>query len=196
MIANELVNFKKGMVENLIEEHGTDESSADKFIEWRFRHMQPGEEIHIGSTAIGEDNLSIKGFDDDKMIERFRAEKPSVDLMDEKILSNEEVFHDKLNELTSDSGLDLAKLENSNWQEFLANKTLEDLKDILENAILFDSEGPGVDQTMFSVDHNIDFSTAKKLNELLKEWNISDDDMKLPLKKIITDHNFHKISYV
>jgi len=113
-----------------------------------------------------------------------------------KILSDKEMFQNNLSELINEPELGLVKLENPSWQEFLANKTLEDLKNILENADLFDSEGPGVDETMFSVDHGVDFSTAEKLNKLLEGWDLSDDDMKSSLKNIITDHNSYGVSYV
>jgi hypothetical protein len=70
--ANQLKDFKNGMTQQLMEQQGMSKGDAQKFIEWKFRHLRPGTQISVDSKGA----LHIDGFADNDQAGRFN--KPNV----------------------------------------------------------------------------------------------------------------------
>jgi len=68
-VGNVLLGFKSDVAKDLITEHGMSPAQADKFIEWRYGHMNAGTDFNLQ-----DGKLDIPGFADDKMIDRFQAD--------------------------------------------------------------------------------------------------------------------------
>lgn len=70
-VANAILKFKKEVMKNLMGEQGMSQAEADDFVEWRFKHMQPSDEVAIDKNG----SISIKGFDSKKILRFFKNAK-------------------------------------------------------------------------------------------------------------------------
>lgn len=102
-IAGTLNKFRVGIKEDLMANQGLTSNQANEYIEWKFRHMKPGEELLIDK----EGNFTIAGFDDEKNINRFKKElgvEPGEEESGPKIAEREEIItEDPLNEKAAES---------------------------------------------------------------------------------------------
>jgi uncharacterized protein YukE len=85
-IANALVVFKNEAREKLMEEYGMETEQANRFIEWRFRHMRPADTVLVSKDG----QVEIAGFDDSKVVSRYNSLSRNVESLDtEKVISSE-----------------------------------------------------------------------------------------------------------
>jgi hypothetical protein len=145
-VAKTLAEFKANVGNDLVENQKMTADQANKYIEWKFRHMQPGDEIFIDKDG----NLKIEGFDDEKIVDRFKASELKEDAGNagetEEVVSQAEA-EKEFDPLLGDEAAEVAK----------------------EGPI--ETKGPD----LHSSNEDVLESTRNNLNENLEELDIPED---------------------
>jgi len=158
-VGQALAGFREETLENLTES-GMSDAQANEFIEWRYRHMNVGTDFQLEN---GE--LKIPDFTNEKMLERFEAQNPSVEVVEntrpaEDIKVDQEIY-------------DHAEGRERAGERLGINNDYDDVESLNspENDLKV-TEGETVDLNIVDeeIDKEIDQVVEKKLAGIYENW--------------------------